>query len=83
MTGAAHTKVIKPQADKQAFYTQLESRPETMDQKYQRILIFSCRRKSECPEKTYLRKDCLFLPSKRPKQLQDQFLKIQDHHNVC
>ena len=28
-------------------------RPETMDQKYERIPIFRCRRKPECPEKTY------------------------------
>ena len=34
---------------KQALCTQRE----TMDQKYERIPIFRCRRKLECPEKTY------------------------------
>ena len=51
VTAAAYTLVIKPMAAKQACTHNV--RPETIDQKYGRILIFRCRRKPEYPEKTY------------------------------
>ena len=43
VTAAAHTQVIKPRAAKQACTKQCthNERPETMDQKYGRILIFN------------------------------------------
>ena len=52
MIAAMHTKVVKPEAAKQALYTHIE-KPETMDQKYGRIPRFTCRRKPVYPEKNY------------------------------